>query len=261
MTELKTKILDSVKKNNITMTPRWKFVLYSSLGIAGILFVFLLAVFVFSLILFILSRYGFMYMPLFGFMATLHALKAVPLLLFMCTVVLLILVEVSARYYSFSFKRPLAVTLLIITSCALVAGFIISETSIHEHIRDYVREHRLEMMERVYERPAPLRKMNGLDVLRGEVVATTSTAATVRLFDGATIVVYATTSKTIFSMPSVGDDIVLLGNFIGDRFEVVGMRPAPRTPFRSYGKERPDPMREHDRPSVRRFDDVPMMVK
>ena len=58
MTNLKTKILDTVEKNNIRMIPKWKFVLFSVLGVIGIVFVFLLAVFSFSLVLFVLSKYG-----------------------------------------------------------------------------------------------------------------------------------------------------------------------------------------------------------
>lgn len=87
MNNLKTKILETVQKNNIKMIPKWKFVLYSALGVAGVWFTFLVLVFVVSLIFFVLSRYGFLDMPFFGFMQTVHALGAIPFALF-CTVVL-----------------------------------------------------------------------------------------------------------------------------------------------------------------------------
>lgn len=238
MTDLKSKLTEHVKNNSIQMVPRWKFVAYSTLGVVGIIFTFLVTVFVVSLILFMLSRYGLMYMPFFGIMASMHALGAVPPLLFGCTIVLLVLIEAISRRYAFSFKRPLFVTLLVVTSGTAIAGFVVSETTMHEHIREFAISNRIEMMKSVYERPVPSKRMDGLDVLRGEVVATTSTTTVLRLFDGTVVTAYATTSKTIISAPLVGDDIVVIGNYIGEEFEMSGMHNAPHTPFRKYHEKR-----------------------
>jgi hypothetical protein len=233
MNDLKTKILHTVKHNNIAMIPRWKFVLYSVLGIVGIIFIFFLAVFVLSLIFFVLSRYGFMYLPFFGFLATLHALRAIPLLLLVCTIVLLVIIELISRSYSFSFRRPLAVTLLILTSCAVVASFFVSELGIHDYVRGYARNHHIVMMERMYERPLPLGRVQGdIGILRGEVVTSTPTTTVLRLFDGATVVAYASTTRgDYFIVPSVGDDVMIFGNTIDGHFEIMNIRTTPVPPF------------------------------
>lgn len=234
MNNLKSKILETVQKNNIKMIPKWKFVLYSALGVIGIWFVFLVLVFVVSLIFFVLSRYGFMDMPFFGFMQTLHALGAIPFALFFSAVLLLIIVEVIARTYTFTFKRPLAVTLLSITFLVTIISYGISQTSAHEYVRDYMKSHQLDMLSRAYDRPTPQTKINGMDVLRGEVQSVTATSAVLRLFNGETVMVYATTSGGISTMPkvpSIGEDVVMIGTFIGDHFEVIRTRPAHRGPF------------------------------
>ena len=232
MTNIKTKILESVHKNNVTMIPRWKFVLYSSVGIFGIGFTFLVTVFVLSLILFLLSRYGFMYLPFFGFMATMHALQAIPLVLLICTIVLLVLIEVMSRYYSFSFRRPLAVTLLLLTSGVTIVSFIISETPVHEYIRGYAKDHHMDMFARMYDRPLPFDETGAHDVLRGEVIASGSTSTTLRLFDGVTVIAYASTTLVRpLAMPDVGDDVVVFGRITGDDFEMVDVLPAPHSPF------------------------------
>lgn len=119
---IKHTILDTLNTKNLKMIPRWRFVSYSILGVLGMIFIFLAAVFVFSLMLFVLSRYGFMYMPFFGFMATVKALSAIPLLLLFATIVLLVLIEIISRQYTIAFKRPLVVTLLSITSFAAEIG-------------------------------------------------------------------------------------------------------------------------------------------
>lgn len=244
MTNLKIKILESVQKNNLKMIPKWKFLLYSSLGVIGLAFTFMLMVFVFSLILFLLSRYGFMYLPLFNFMASIHALAAIPLVLLVCTIALLILIEVISRHYSFSFRRPLAVTLLFSTSCATIISFIVSETPMHEYIRDYMEDHNIKVVSRIYERPMPFRGNGMQDVLRGEVVEVYATGTKIRLFNGMLVTVYAsTTLEKKLLMPEVGDDIVAFGKVYNGTFELVGIRPAPRTPFggEMHPRERNDP--------------------
>lgn len=232
MTNLKIKILERVQKNNLTMIPKWKFVLYSSLGLIGLLFSFLLMVFILSLIFFVLSRYGIMYLPLFSFIASIHALSAIPFVLLICTVVLLVVIEVISKYYSFSFRRPLAVTLLFSTSCAAIISFAISETPIHEYIRDYVDDHDISTISRVYDRPTPFSGDGMQDVLRGEVLEVYATGTKLRLFNGTVVSVYAsTTLEKSLPTPQVGDDILVFGKVSNGVFEIVDIKPAPRGPF------------------------------
>lgn len=232
MNTLKTTILDTLTKNDTKMIPRWKFVLFSSLALAGIFFAFLVVIFVTSLILFLLSSYGFMYMPFFGLVHILHTLKAIPPVLFLCTVLLLIIIELVTRYYAFSFKRPLAVTLLMFTLFVTVMSFAVSQTGIHEYVRQYARDHHIHLMTSVYDRPLPLKPMNGMDVIRGVITDSSSTAITVRLFDGSYVIAYgSTTSHTPFVPLSIGKDVVVLGTFIDNHFEIKGVRLAPSVPF------------------------------
>ncbi len=223
MTELKTKILHTLSKENIKMIPRWKFVLYSSLGIIGIIFAFLLAVFAGSLFLFVLSKYGFMYMSFFDLITTVRALNLIPILLLVMTVFLLIVIETISRNYTFSFRKPLALTLLLFTSLTVVISFVLSQTGMHQYIRDYAKSHHMDMVSRAYNRPRPWKGENGVTVIRGEVIKTSTTTATVRLFDGSTLTVYASTTANGFSKPEVGSDIVIFGKFFGDRFQIMSI--------------------------------------
>jgi hypothetical protein len=233
MNSLKTKILETVQKNNIRMIPKWKFVLYSSLGIIGTFFIFVLAVFLFSLTLFLLSRYGFMYMPFFGFMATLRALDALPQLLLGCSIILLIIVEALTRYYTFSFKRPLLLMLLLITGGALVISYGISESPIHERMRDYARDHHLGIVSKAYERPRHFKDRGNLDVLRGEVISASSSQIAIQLFDGKVILARASTTRLTKDLPALGEDVVFLGDFVEDIFEIVDIHDVPKMFFRN----------------------------
>lgn len=252
MNNLKTKILDAVQKNNLTMIPKWKFVLYSLLGIVGVVFAFLLVVFVVSLILFVLSRYGFMYMPFFGAAHIFQTIGAVPPLLFFVAVLLIILIEVLSRQYAFSFKRPLLVTVLSVTLLATVVGFVVSETKAHEYVKMYAKNNRIRMMEQMYDRPAPLMRRDGMDVIRGEVLSSSATSTTLKLFNETEIIAYVSATDTMYVPPEVGGDIVIIGSMVDDHFMIMRVRDAKSMHFggRMGGKRM---MMNNDNPDFQRI--------
>lgn len=235
MTHLKNIILDTVKKQNIRMIPKWKFVLYSFLGVFSIIFLFIISTFLLSLIFFVLSRYGFMDMPLFGFVHSLETLRAVPLPLFICAVFLLIVTESLARHYSFSFKRPLLITLFGAVALVTLSSFVISRTPIHEYVEEYAKKHHLGMVSRAYDRPMPFRKQReGMDVVRGEIIERVGGTLTLKLFDGKLVTAHGTTTVPFEGIPpfaATGDDVVLLGNFKDGIFEIENMRPSSKKLF------------------------------
>lgn len=243
MTTIKTKILETVEKNNIRMIPKWKFALYSFVGIVGLFFIFFFTVFTFSLVLFVLSQYGITHMPFFGFIAALHALNTIPLLLSLTAILLLVLIEVISQKYTFIFRRPLAITLLLTTSLAIFISFLISQTPMHEYVRDYTRTHRMGMMSKAYDRPLPFKNIQGMTAIRGVVVETSTSTTLLKLFDGVLFRAFASTTGA-FVPPEIGTDIVILGNFLEERFEIYEIREASQLPFNKKRKIEGDPQRK-----------------
>lgn len=228
MTHIKQHIEEMVHKSGVKMIPRWKFVLYSSLGIVGLIFTFFALIFITSLILFLLSKYGFLYLPFFGFGAALHGVTAIPGLLVTLGIVLVILVELLARHYSFSFKKPLLVTISVIVLGATLIGYAVSLTSFHEVVRDYARKgHMGGGMMHAYDRPLPFKKEKGMTVVRGVVIATTSTTFSVQAYDEEVTMVFASSTDDKFVFPMIGDDILVFGKVNDGKFEVIGVRARP----------------------------------
>ncbi len=238
MTALKTKIIETLTKGDIKMIPKWRLVLYSLGFLASVSFLFLVAVFALSLIFFLLSRYGFMYLPIFGFMTTIHMLRAVPPLLLLCTVVLLVIIEIVSRRYAFSFRRPLALTLLFTTSLAVVFSFFIGITPMHEYIRDYAEEHDIKVMSDAYRRPLPLRVDGDITVLRGNVLTSSTSFITLELFDGVEVRAYASTTRNDIVLPQTGSDVLLFGNFVSGDFVIAEIKNAPNIPFEKRRRDR-----------------------
>lgn len=211
------------------MIPRWKFVLYSLLLLTALLFTFFLLIFVVSLILFVLSQYGFMYVPSFGVSALLHGLLAIPLMLFVLAIVLVALVEILVRCYAFSLRTPILTTLGVIIFFSTIVSFFVALTPAHNELRLFAKTHHLDFIVHQYDRPRG--EINGVTVIRGIVIATSSHAIVLSLFDGATTTVYASTFDEPIKLPSIGEDVVLLGKVSDSHFEAKRILPAPSFPF------------------------------
>lgn len=231
MKNIKNKILDIVENKNLEMIPRWKFFLLTSLAVFGLIFSFLLLLFVISLILFILLKYGFMYLPLFGFGAISHMVTGIPVILAASGLLLVVIVELLSKHFAFSFKKPVMTTLLLIIVSAFVIGFAITLTPFHRVMHGYVRNNHMDGFTRMYERTSSEGGRQGMAVLRGEVVSTTTDTLTLSLFGDALSMVYATSAGEQFTSLGIGDDIVVFGIMSNGRFEVLQIREAPLLPF------------------------------
>lgn len=213
MTELKQHILDAVKHNKLHMIPKWQFVLYSILAIVGVVFLVVVAVFVSSLGLFVFSRYGLLTLPLKDFISLLHAIHVLPLILFLTAMLFVIVVELIARRYTFFARRPLFVTLGGVTLSVLVVGFIVSDTPLHEYVREYAKTHRIELMSRMYDRPLRRGEMKDMIVIRGELQEKTRTTARVLQFNEEVVEVSATSTQAVQDLRVLenGDDVAVFG--------------------------------------------------
>jgi hypothetical protein len=226
MTSIKNKILTTVENNNIKMIPKWKFVLYSALGIFGLLFSFLTLVFFASLVVFLLSTSGFIYLPLFGLSATMHFLVSLPILFGIVAIILLFLTEALARKHEFAFKKPIAITLLSITTLSVFVGFFLSQTPLHFTLRDYMRKSHFGMMRSVYDKPLPFAQMEGMTVLKGIVISTSTNSIEVKLFDDTIVTVRATGTIPLPDFLEIGKGVALFGHSIENGiFEIVQLRP------------------------------------
>jgi hypothetical protein len=158
---------------------------------------------------------------------------AIPGLLLTCGIVLVILVEILARQHSFTFKKPLLVTISGVVLCAIVIGYLVSLTSFHRMVKNFARKGMISQdFIHTYDKPLPFNNERGITILSGEVVATTSDSFSLQGFDDTITIIYASSSDQSAYFPHVDDDIVVFGK-VDDagRFQVTGIRLSPHGPF------------------------------
>lgn len=236
MTSTKNTILRMLDTEKLNMIPRWQFVLYTVLGVVGLLFSLFLLVFIVSLVIFILSTHGFIFLPLFGFGALIHGLVAIPKTLLLLSVLLIIIIEILSRKYAISFKKPLLVTIGGVTAFTLCSGYLISLTTLHPMVRNFGKDTRVELLRHAYDRPMVFENERGDTVLRGLVMATSSTSITLEMYDNKQAVVQIGEETVYGILPVLGDEIVVFGTISSGTLQAKDIR-TPRKPF-GEGKRR-----------------------
>jgi low affinity Fe/Cu permease len=125
------KILDKVKSGQIKMRPSSYFVLKTILAVAVILIVAASVLFLISLIFFNLKASGVWYLPRFGFPALGPYIRLLPWVLILAVGVLVLVLEVLAKRFSFVYKRPLVYSLIAIALLVFMGSFILDKTPLH----------------------------------------------------------------------------------------------------------------------------------
>lgn len=235
MTELKHNILETIEKKGVKMIPKWHFALYSGLGVFGIIFFLLTFIYVTSLGMFLLSAYGFIYLPLFGMGPMVHGLTALPKSLLFIGLICLLFIELLSRQYRFSFKRPIIVTILGLIAFSWIVGFIINMTTFHTAMRDFGRKSMPKAMYSMYERPMPFKKESGKTVLKGVVLSTSSESFILSSFDKGTTSVLLSEKREDITLPFVGEEVVVFGEVKEGVMTAEDIR-SPRKPFTKRGR-------------------------
>lgn len=149
--QLKNKIIAAIQKGEVTMKPRWHFVLRSVLLLLGVIITILGLLFVSSFVLFLLRVNGVFFAPLFGLFGLRSFIFALPWLLLVFTLLFVVVLEVLARFYGVGRRTPLLYSAFGIIAFVVLSTFIIGQTTFHERLSARAMEGRLPLMGGMYQ--------------------------------------------------------------------------------------------------------------
>ncbi len=144
------KILKKIKKGKIKMKPKSYFVLKSILFVVGIVFAFLLTIFLASFIIFILRASGVLNFPTFGLRGLGMFFTSLPWFLVLFVIVFVIILEFLAKRFSVVYQRPLIYSILGIVIIVLLLGVFIAGTPMHSKLFQGVQEGKLSVLRPLY---------------------------------------------------------------------------------------------------------------
>jgi hypothetical protein len=128
-------IIEKLKESK--MRPKWHFVIESVLIVALFVLIFLLTLFITTLLLFYLRRFGIF----FGLF---------PLVLFFLAILFVVIAEILVNHYALVYQKPVIYSLIIILASVLALCFLLDMARLHERIE----EQNLPMIRHIY-RPLP----------------------------------------------------------------------------------------------------------
>jgi hypothetical protein len=143
-------IIEKIKE--LKMRPKWHFIIESALIVALFVLIFLLTLFITTLFLFYLRRFGIFFGPL-------------PLILFFLAVIFIVVAEILVNHYALAYHKPVIYSLIIIVLFVVVFGFLLDMARIHERME----EKNVPMIRRIYRMPPPPRGPIPLD-MRIEII-------------------------------------------------------------------------------------------
>lgn len=222
---LKEDVLSVIEAGEAVMRPRWHFVLGNILTVLGIVFATVAAVYLMSFIAFTLRESGIIFTPAFGMRGMGTFLLTAPWVLITIAGLLLVVLEILVRRYSFSYRKPLLYTMLGIVLFSLAGSYAVAKVGIQERLQSAAERGELPLMGRMYAR---YERDSMERVHRGVIIEVTEAGFALKNRREELFVNVSDATRFPGGREfSIGDHVVVLGERTGEVIEAVGVRKAP----------------------------------
>lgn len=224
------------------MRPHWRFALNGALIASGAVLALMTLLFIISFVLFILRANGILFVPIFGWRGIGVFIRSLPWILIFISLVIIVILELLVRHYSFAYRRPLlysaAVTVLLVS----IGGIAIDRATLHERFFEQARYKHLPIAEKFYQEYGEQRFR---DIHIGAVVELNEDGLIIRNRRGENLNV-AVTAETRLPLGSdfqPNDRLVIFGERDGNNIQAFGIRrvDAGEENFRYRGQGRTRP--------------------
>lgn len=216
-------VLDKIETGQVKMRPRIHFVLKSLLITLGLILTTLFALYLISFVVFVLRTSGVFYLPGFGFPGLKIFLISFPWLLIFIAIILIIVIEILVKHFSFAYRRPILYSLLGILILVFVGSFIVYRTQLHSGLFERAEEGRLPVA-------GPLYKGYGMpefeDVHHGIVSEITDNGFMVEESDGQILNIVVSPETRFPSGKNIkeNDLVMILGEQDNGKLNALGIR-------------------------------------
>ena len=217
------KVLGKIKNDQIKMRSKKYFILKSVLIILSVFLVSFFIIYLTSLILFALRASGAWYLHGFGFYGLGTSFILLPWFLMIIAIVLLVVLEILVKHFSFAYHRPILYSILGITILTILGSFIIDKTQFHSCLFQKAQEEKLPLMGGFYRGLGAEKDHN---VCRGIVLKIINNSFQIKT-PGGKVLNVSITSETQFpdGADIKKDDVVIvLGERDDNEIQAVGIR-------------------------------------
>jgi xanthosine utilization system XapX-like protein len=230
MRNIQDTIIQKIKDGEVSMKPRWHFLLESFLWIVGGVMVFLIAIYLLSFVMFILRVSGVGLVPLYGMRGIIFLIATSPWVLIITTGLFIGILYVLVRRYSFSYRTPVIYTLLGTVIGVLVLSSIIHMLAMHAQLRSLSERHAIPGFSQLYKR-MPERPEG---IYFGKIITIDNESFTLQKENDVLVTVTLHNWTRLPSDPlSEGTVVIIFGESVSSSsIQAFGVRPVLRSDWR-----------------------------
>jgi len=135
--QLKKQILQQIDAGKTVMKPRWHFVLKGVAISLGIILLACFMLFLTSFVFFVLQQTGMSYAPTLGFGGVFIFFRSLPWVIILLAVLLFIVLEYLVQRYSFAYRKPIIVLVIVLVLFTVFGSALIARNTIHQRIATF----------------------------------------------------------------------------------------------------------------------------
>lgn len=225
MSDIKEILSEKIKTGDIHMVPKWQFVLHTVLWAVGAVLAAVVAVYLFSFVLFILHRSGILFAPLYGWHGIMLFIISSPWFLISLVGVFLLVLYLLVTHFAFSYKRPLVYSMLGVVLFVIVLSSLMNQFAVHERMGRFSERHEVPGFSPMYR---GIEMQRPEEVTLGTILAVHGEEIVVRTQDGEEVTVIRTlqTKQPQRKTWNSGDEVFIFGTEKEGVIEAFGIRPA-----------------------------------
>jgi hypothetical protein len=145
------RVLRAIAEDRVSMTPRWHFILKTTLLSLGALVLTLTLIYLSSFIFFMLNQTGISTVPEFGLRGWYAFLLSLPWLLIGLSLLFIIVLEILVQRTAFAYRRPILYTTFGIITLVILAGLLVAQTSLHRGLANSAERGELSIGNSLYQ--------------------------------------------------------------------------------------------------------------
>lgn len=221
---MQKKIMDTIADGDIKMKSRSYFLLRTSVWVIAGICLLLLAVYIASVIIFVMHRNGSWFVPGFGATGVWVFLRSFPWVLALLIVILLLLLELFIKKSTMVYRRPLVYSLAGLFAVAVIVGFFAARAPFHGILYERAQDGGLPVVRTMYHGPGMLK---GHRPYVGEIVVVRVNGFDMMTYEKEAYEVTFTQKTKIPKMKvfRVGDVVVVMGEEDDGLITAFGVKP------------------------------------
>jgi hypothetical protein len=226
MTNLKDNVLEKIHTGSVAMRPRWHFIVEACFFTVSVILTAIVAIYLLSLIFFILAKTGLWFAPGFGFAGLMFFVITSPWLIMLATGLFLALLAILVKHYAFSYRQPLIYSLIGVVAFVLIVSGLMHQMALHDRLRDMSERNNLPGLAPLYHGNTDARPK---EITPGKIVGFTENGFTLTTPEGDSFTVVVSDQTRGYTVPlPIGSRVIVFGERSTSTIAAKGIRPLTR---------------------------------